>query len=223
MIYRQSVTVNTISAAAVLILIVRSTDLWSVSFQLSFAATFAIVLVAKRAESFLHTLEWEYRRFGKPLAWIVGTITISLAAQLGTLPITMYYFGLFSTYFLLTNLIVLPLATLLVPCGLLSIALSSLASLASGSSTLVLGGSTFGLLFPHLTHALTFLSHAFTRITYALAWLMNHAVAFLDSLPHSTIPCHIPLWMLLLYYPLLLTLYLLIHNFSTSPKQPKRG
>ena len=223
MIYRQSVTVNTIAAAAVLILIVRPTDLWSVSFQLSFAATFAIVLVAKRAESFLHTLEWEYRRFGKPLAWIVGTITISLAAQLGTLPITMYYFGQFSTYFLLTNLIVLPLATLLVPCGLLSIALSSLASLASGSSTLVLGGSTFSLLFPHITHALTFLSHAFTRITYALAWLMNHAVAFLDSLPHSTIPCHIPLWMLLLYYPLLLTLYALIHNFPTSPKQPKRG
>ena len=106
----------------------------------------------------------------------------------------MYYFGQFSTYFLLTNLIVLPLATLLVPCGLLSIAL---------------GGTTLGILF--------------TRITYALAWLMNHAVAFLDSLPHSTIPCHSPLWMLLLYYPLLLTLYSLIHNFTTSPKQPKRG
>ena len=44
MIYRQSFSLNTIAAAAVLILLAKPSDLWSVSFQLSFAATAAIVV-----------------------------------------------------------------------------------------------------------------------------------------------------------------------------------
>ena len=39
---------------------------------------------------------------------------ISLVAQLATLPLILYYFGTFPTYFLLTNLAIIPLGTLLV-------------------------------------------------------------------------------------------------------------
>ncbi len=180
MLYRNSLSVNTIAAAAVLILIARPTDLWSLSFQLSFAATFAIVLVAGQAERWLHRLEWEYSWFGRPLSWIAGTLIISLAAQIGTLPITMYYFGQVSTCFLLANFIVLPLAFFLVPCGLVSIAL---------------GGSSLGILFTHVTHA--------------LAWLMNHSVAWLESLPAATVPCHLSAPMIPVYYLLVLSLFFL--------------
>ena len=188
MAYRQAFSLNTIAAAAVLILLVKPTDLWSVSFQLSFTATAAIVLFARACERWLHRLNWRNTLIGKAAAWISGTIIVSIAAQLGTLPLTMYYFGQISTYFLLANLIVLPLATFLVPCGLISIAL---------------GGSVVGI--------------AFSKITWALAWTMNHAVGWIESLPGSTVPVSISWWMVLLYYALFIGfLYNFLHISKKS-------
>lgn len=183
MLYRYSPTLNTIAAAAVLILLVRPLDLWSVSFQLSFAATAAIVIMAKDAERELHTLDWRNSLRGKAFSWIAGTIIVSLAAQLGTLPITMYTFGQVSNYFLLTNLIVLPIAAFLVPCGLASI---------------VLGGTFLGRITGYLTHA--------------LAWTMNHAVGWIESLPGSCSDVQISLPMAFLLYAAMAMGWLTIHK-----------
>jgi competence protein ComEC len=175
MIYRQSFSLNTIAAAAVLILLAKPSDLLSVSFQLSFAATFMIVLVAREFELILHRKEWKETWYGRAWSWIVGTVIISLAAQLGTLAITMYYFHQISTYFLLANLMVLPIATLLVPCGLLSLAL---------------GGSVAGVWV--------------SKLTGALAWAMNHSVAWIESLPGSTVHVTIGGEMVAVYYGIVL-------------------
>lgn len=164
MVYRQAFSLNTIAAAAVLILAVRPTDLWSVSFQLSFAATTAIV-------SLTPILPFKEGRWPQILKYIVGILVVSLAAQIGTLPITMYYFGQISCYFLLTNLIVLPIATVLVPCGL---------------ATIVLGGSWLGTMIG--------------KITYGLAWAMNHSTGWIESLPGSTVSVHIGLGMVVVYF-----------------------
>ena len=171
MAYKQSLSINTIAAAAVLILLVKPTDLWSVSFQLSFAATTAIVLITRDVERRWKLRELKHTAYGRVLDGIIGIITVSLAAQLGTMPITMYCFHQVSTYFLLTNLIVLPLATLLVPCGL---------------ATIALGGSMVGIWTG--------------KITWALAWAMNHATAWIESLPGSTVSAHVNGGMVLLYY-----------------------
>ena len=167
MCYRQALSLNTIAAAAVLILLVRPSDLWSVSFQLSFSATAAIVALV----SSFRPDDATVLRKSKILRYILGIIVVSLAAQFGTLPITMYYFGQISNYFLLTNLIVLPLATLLVPCGLL---------------TIVLGGSCAGVWIG--------------KITQGLAWTMNHAAGWIEHLPGSTTTVHIGLAMVAIYY-----------------------
>ncbi len=163
MLHRQAFSLNTIAAAAVLILAVHPTDLWSVSFQLSFAATTAIVVLISYQSSVFSRQ--------KILHYFIGIIAVSLAAQIGTLPITMYYFGQISCYFLLTNLIVLPLATLLVPCGL---------------ATIVLGGSWLGTIAG--------------KMTYSLAWAMNHSTGWIESLPGSTVSVHIGLGMVVVYY-----------------------
>ena len=47
------------------------------------------------------------------LRWIWTLITVSVAAQLGTAPLVAYYFGRFSCYFLLSNFIVIPCATII--------------------------------------------------------------------------------------------------------------
>lgn len=177
MAYRNPISLNAIASAAVFILIFRPTDLWSVSFQLSFAATTAIVLCAKGFEG------WFSRKYlsgwtGRIVAWITGTVIVSLAAQLGTLPITIYYFHQVSAYFLLTNLIVLPLATLLVPFGL---------------ATIALGGTWAG--------------QWIGKATEALAWLMNHSVGWIESLPGSTFPAHTNGYLIALYYILLIGFY----------------
>lgn len=175
MLYRQAFSLNTIAAAAVLILLVKPSDLWSVSFQLSFAATFMIVFVAQECEKKLHRQNRESTWTVRALNWIVGTVIISIAAQLGTLAITMFYFHQISTYFLLANLIVLPLATMLVPLGLLSLAL---------------GGCSAGLWV--------------SKITGGLAWMMNHSVAWIESLPGSTVYVTIGGGMVAIYYVMLL-------------------
>lgn len=181
MAYRQAFSLNTIAAAAVLILIVKPTDLWSVSFQLSFAATTAIVaLVGGGAFSINRDLglsKYRDRIWGKAIVYFLGIIVVSIAAQLGTLPITMYYFGQISNYFLLTNMIVLPIASFLVPSGLISIAL---------------GGSSAGVLF--------------SKATKGLAWVMNHSVEWIESLPGSTTHVSIGLGMVAIYYVLFIGL-----------------
>ena len=187
MAYRQAFSLNTIAAAAVLILIVKPTDLWSVSFQLSFAATTAIVaLVGGGSFSinrYLGLSKYRDRIWGKAIVYFLGIIVVSVAAQLGTLPITMYYFGQISNYFLLTNMIVLPIASFLVPSGLISIAL---------------GGSSAGVLF--------------SKATKGLAWVMNHSVEWIESLPGSTTHVSIGLGMVAIYYVLFIGLCLGVVN-----------
>ena len=181
--YREAFSINTIASAALLILLVRPLDLWNIGFLLSFAATTAIVIFAKDMESVLHRREWIGTVKGKIISWLMGTIIVSIAAQLGTLPIGMYSFGQISNYFLLTNMIVLPLATLLVPCGL---------------ATIALGGTLVG--------------KGLGYVTYGLAWLMNHSVGWIESLPGSVTHVHCTLPMALLLYAALVFGWLTMHK-----------
>jgi competence protein ComEC len=182
-LYREAFSVNTIAAAAVLILLARPLDLWNVGFLLSFAATTAIVILARDVERFVHLQKAFENKGLRIVDWTIGTIIISLAAQLGTLPIGMCVFGQVSNYFLLTNLIVLPLATLLVPCGL---------------ATIALGGTLVG--------------KSIGYITYGLAWLMNHSVGWIESLPGSVTHVECSLTMVVLLYSALITGWLTIHK-----------
>ncbi len=183
MVYRRAFSLNTIAAAAFLILAARPTDLWSVSFQLSFAATTAIVMGVK---AYPLPLTEGKGVLGRIAQFFLGIIMVSLAAQAGTLPVTIHYFGQVSTYFLLTNLIVLPIATILVPCGLVSIGL---------------GGSTIGVLF--------------SKMTYGLAWLMNRTTGWIEHLPGSSFPAHASEGMVVVYYILLLLFLLFLPKKST--------
>ena len=106
MCYRNPLSVNSVAAAAFLILMVRPTDLYSVSFQLSFAAVTAILLICPKAIHIPIHNKW----LSYPVDYIVNLAMVSIAAQLGTLPFTLYYFRQCSNYFLLTNLIVIFLA-----------------------------------------------------------------------------------------------------------------
>src|SRR5699024_10962908 len=77
--------------------------LYDVGFQLSFIAVFSLLL----GRFAYHYLEQKNRI----VRYILSLLWTSLVAQLGTLPLILYYFGQFPTYFLLANLLIIHLIT----------------------------------------------------------------------------------------------------------------
>jgi competence protein ComEC len=75
--------------------------LFDVGFQLSFAAMASILSLMPRFELLIRS-----RAMHPVLAYLVSTLCMTLAAQLGTFPLVLYHFGTFPTYFLVTNLLV---------------------------------------------------------------------------------------------------------------------
>lgn len=117
LLHRHSMGINTLSAAAVIILIINPLALWSVSFQLSFAAVASLIIVAQSFQQRIVTPN-------RISQYIVGLLVVSIAAQIGTLPLTLHYFGQTSNYFALTNLVVIPAAFVLLLMGFATLAFS---------------------------------------------------------------------------------------------------
>ncbi len=108
---RRQAPLGVLSFTAIVMLLVDSSSLFDVGFQLSFMAMLGILLFMPVFR------EWVPARWlmsHRLLSWLLGLLAVSVAAQLGTMPLVVYYFGRFPTYFLVTNLVVVPFATLIV-------------------------------------------------------------------------------------------------------------
>ena len=91
--------------AAFFMLLYNPFYLYDVGFQLSFIAVLSILMFYRHFHSVCPSTHALVRR-----VWSI--MCVSMAAQLGTAPLVMYYFSNFSVYFLLANIMV----ALLVPC-----------------------------------------------------------------------------------------------------------
>jgi len=92
---------NSIFASAFLILLVNPLLIVSVSFQLSYTAVLGIVYFQPKIR------HW-YLPKTKVTKYIWELIAVSLAAQIATFPLGIFYFYQFPLYFLLSNLVVIP-------------------------------------------------------------------------------------------------------------------
>ena len=119
---RQSFSLNTLALTAWLMLLVRPVWLFDVGFQLSFAAVLSILLF----QPFLYRLCPVRHRAG---TYLWGLVSVSVAAQLGTAPLALFYFSRFSTHFLLTNLLVVPLVTLILYAAVVLLLLTPMSGL----------------------------------------------------------------------------------------------
>lgn len=95
--------INTLAGSAFCLLLYRPLFLWDIGFQLSYAAVLGILLFAKSIEKWIY-LENKILRH----CWQLCSVT--LAAQLLTLPLLLYYFNSFPNLFLITNFIVVPIS-----------------------------------------------------------------------------------------------------------------
>ena len=108
--HRDKMTVNTLAFTAIVMLMIHPLSLFDVGFQMSFMAVFAILVLMPLM---MGVFSVEYLLTHQIVRWIWSMVAVSCAAQIGTAPLIAYYFGRFSTYFLLTNFIVIPAATLI--------------------------------------------------------------------------------------------------------------
>ena len=104
---RNKMSINVLAFTAFVMLMWNPVWLFNVGFQMSFMAVWAILLFVPL---FTSVFSDQYYMEHPWVAKLWGMVAVSLAAQLGVAPLIAYYFGQFSTCFLLTNLLVVPTA-----------------------------------------------------------------------------------------------------------------
>lgn len=140
---RKVFALNSLAAAATLILCWDTNELFSIGFQLSFAVVTTIVLLADPAfrwliRKFSHdpflprSLFSRSRRFVANLSWwFARGASVSFAAWIGSLPLMLWYYHLVSPISLLANLAVVPIAFLVLAGGLMSIIFAPISAMVS--------------------------------------------------------------------------------------------
>jgi competence protein ComEC len=119
MYLRRSVNIyNTIAISALLILLFQPSFLMDVGFQLSYVALYFIVWLQPLLASL-----WSPKY--KLTSYLWDIITVSFAAQIGTFPMSIYYFHQFPGLFFITNLVILPGMSLILGLGVIVLFLAA--------------------------------------------------------------------------------------------------
>ena len=121
---RNRMSVNTLAFTAIIMLMVHPLSLFDIGFQLSFLAVLSILIWNPVFEG---VIPQSFLMSHRLVRWLWSLLAVSCAAQLGTAPLIAYYFGRFSSLFLITNLVVLPFAPLIIYLTLAVLFIPSLA------------------------------------------------------------------------------------------------
>ena len=103
---------SSLSLAALVILIVSPYKFWSVGFRLSFAACFGIFMLIPPGYK---------RSLNGPVGKLLDSALVTLGATAATAMISAHYFGTFPTYGLLSNLIAVPLFSIVIILSFVSV------------------------------------------------------------------------------------------------------
>jgi len=169
---------NTLAGTAFISLLINPLDMFDVGFQLSYLAIVGIVYFQKLFDSWFSPENY----FGKKL-WEL--LSVSVAAQILTLPLTMYYFGQIPLYFLLTNLIAIPVSFVVMVLGIAVIPLTYISKQVFQFIAFFLGKSV---------------------------WLQNASIKWIAALPSSSIHCSVPLWVTIFLFCVIAGLMFIIER-----------
>ena len=141
---------NSLSAAAFCMLLYNPYSLMNVGFQLSFIAVISIVFFQPK----IYSIITPKTRFGD---YVWQLIAVAIAAQIGTFPLTLYYFNQFPLYFILSNILIIPIVSIIIYGAITLFVFSFSSSVAAIISKIVV---------------------FFTK-------LLNWNVAFIEQLPYA--------------------------------------
>lgn len=107
---RKSYSLNTLAAAAVLMLLLNPRELFSLSFHLTNAAVAAILLIHPRISALYVPQKEQWRTRIAKYLW--DALSLTIAASIGTAPFISHYFGSVPLLGLLANLLVTDMMSL---------------------------------------------------------------------------------------------------------------
>ena len=143
---RRSSVLNALFTSLIFLLLINPYFIFQVGFQLSYAAVLSIVLIQPRLFGFFTP---RYRLF----KYMWGILSVTIAAQIGVLPLSLFYFHQFPGLFFISNLVILPFLGLLLGLGILVMLLA----------------------------VISFLPEFLTRIYGKIIQLLNDFVSFIAS------------------------------------------
>jgi competence protein ComEC len=120
---RKTSIYNTLAVSAFILLCINPYWLWDVGFQLSYAAVLSIILFMRPVYN------WFYIP-NKLLDLLWKMTAVTLAAQLLTVPVSIYHFHQFPNLFILTNFLAVPLSSAILLGEILLCVLSFIPSIA---------------------------------------------------------------------------------------------
>lgn len=117
LLHRPTSIYHSLFASMFILLLINPLLLFEIGFQMSYLAVFGIVLIQPPL-----TRLWKPKY--KVINYLWELATVSVAAQLTTFPLSLFYFGQFPNYFLLSNLSVISLSFLIVMTGIVLLVFS---------------------------------------------------------------------------------------------------
>lgn len=148
--FKQSSIYNSLAASAFILLCYDPCFLWDVGFQLSYLAVIGIVALQKPICNLVY-----FKKSWLNKGW--NMLAVTLAAQLITFPVCIYYFHQFPNLFFITNLLTVPLSTVILFAEIFLIAFSwvPVVNIYAG------------------------------KLVGCLVWLMNAIIRICNSVPYS--------------------------------------
>lgn len=122
---RKPSSFNILAFSALVMITLDPGVIFEVGFQLSYIAVAGILLIQPLI------VRW-WLPPNKVLEYVWQLTAVSIAAQLTTFPLSIFYFHIFPTYFLIANLIIIPLAFLVMQVGISMLILSWIPFLSDG-------------------------------------------------------------------------------------------
>lgn len=175
---RKAVSLNTLAASAFFLLCINPNFIYSIGFQLSYLAVGGILIFQPPVYRLIN-LEKSIPDY------IWQLISVSIAAQLVTLPLTLYYFHSYPVYFIFANIVAIPASFIL----------------------LITGFSIIGLNF------IPWIGSMLGMIATWVTWLLSKAIHWLTLLPHSQInDVYLGGFMVVCLFLFLLMIAMLIHE-----------
>lgn len=107
-------TYNTLVISAFLLLLFNPFYVFDIGFQLSYSAVFGIVWIKPLFDNI-----WKPKYYISRKLWDVFTVTLS--AQFGILPLSLFYFHQFPGLFFISNIVIIPLLGILLGIGILTL------------------------------------------------------------------------------------------------------
>jgi len=178
---------NNIASSAFLLLLYNPNYLFDVGFQLSYVAVFGIIYL------YPYLKKWVDSKY-----WLINQVwqltSVSIAATIFTCPIVLYNFGQFPLSFLISNLVAVPLSTLIIYVGLLAL----------------------------VFFKVPFISALLGKLLYLMLLVLKASVEWIEALPYSYVD-HLLInrWQAYILYFLILLLifyfqYRRVNYFKTA-------